>query len=153
VVDLAQIAVRQDGQFPAESQEIAENRAGHVGYYLIDAGRPNLDKALGYQPPLTGRTRQWIGSHPALVYFGSISILVLGIVLGMASFLPVSRPVAAIVLGVTLLIPAITAAVSVVNWALTYLLKPRVLPKMDFSEGIPPAYDRRRHPAMLTIPK
>ena len=38
------------------------------------------------------------------------------------------------------LIPALTLAVGLVNGVVSRLLTPRILPKLDFSEGVPAAY-------------
>ncbi len=42
--------------------------------------------------------------------------------------------------GLLLLIPALTVSVSLVNWIVTLVIPPRVLPKMDFEDGIPAEY-------------
>ena len=39
--------------------------ARHVGYYLIDAGRPALERATGARVPLAERSRRWLRAHAA----------------------------------------------------------------------------------------
>ena len=39
--------------------------------------------------------------------------------------------------GLLLLIPALTVSVSLINWLITLVIPPRVLPKMDFEDSIP----------------
>ena len=39
--------------------------ARHVGYYLIDAGRPVLEQATGARVPLAERSRRWLLAHAA----------------------------------------------------------------------------------------
>ena len=46
--------------------------ARHVGYYLIDAGRPALEQAMKARVPLAERWRRSICAHAAGSYFGSI---------------------------------------------------------------------------------
>ncbi len=45
------------------------------------------------------------------------------------------------------LVPALTIAVELVNWAVTQVVKPEVLPHMDFSRGLP-----EECAAMVVIP-
>jgi cyclic beta-1,2-glucan synthetase len=35
------------------------------------------------------------------------------------------------------LVPAATVAIDLVNWAVTHVIPPRVLPKLDFRDGVP----------------
>ena len=48
-----------------------------------------------------------------------------------------TSPSQLIVAGLVLLIPALTVSVSLINWFVTRVFPPRVLPKMDFEDGIP----------------
>ncbi|MCL4486794.1 MAG: cellobiose phosphorylase [Chloroflexi bacterium] len=114
-------------------------RAGHVGYYLVDAGRDQLRAQLGYAMPWRARATRWILHHPTLVYLGSIGMLVLITLLGGVGYArntgaPFLQLFASALL---LLIPALTMSVSLVNWILSLVLPPRVLPKMDFEDAIP----------------
>jgi cyclic beta-1,2-glucan synthetase len=112
----------------------------HVGYYLLAHGRQRLEAALGYTLPLAVRTRRWLLSRPTFVYLGAVTVLTL-IFLGLVLAYVVTRSSALLPQVVALLvslIPAISVSVSLVNWAVTNLVEPRVLPKLDFSKGIPP---------------
>ena len=42
-------------------------------------------------------------------------------------------------LAAALLIPALTVATSLLNWLITLIIPPRILPKLDFKDGIPGA--------------
>ena len=114
-------------------------RAAHVGYYLLDSGARCLKHRLGYRVPWRARLRRWIFDHPTLVYLGSIGLFTLIILLGGMGY---ARDAGAtflqlIAAGLLLLIPALTVSVSLVNWIVTLAVPPRVLPKMDFEDGIP----------------
>ena len=54
--------------------------ARHVGYYLIDAGRPALERATSARVPLAERSRRWLRAHAAGAYFGSIFLLTVAMV-------------------------------------------------------------------------
>src|SRR5438094_313569 len=113
--------------------------ARHVGYYLIDAGRPVLEQATGARVPLTERSRRWLRAHAVGAYFGSFFLLMaafvtapLLLVTGLVPWMTLA------LLGLLLLLPASELAVLVVNYFVTLLLPPQALPKMSFEkEGIP----------------
>ncbi len=113
--------------------------ARHVGYYLIDAGRPALERATSARVPLAERSRRGLRAHAAGSFFGSIFLLTVAMVA--APLLFVSESVHGLtlgLLGVLLLLPASELAVLTVNYFVTSLLPPEVLPKMSFKkEGIP----------------
>jgi cyclic beta-1,2-glucan synthetase len=121
------------------SQAGAESRRAHVGYYLADRGRAQLERAIGYVPPAGERLERAVLAHPGAVYFGSIALLT-------AAFLAVplvcaalwgAPPLALAALALLALVPASELAVGIVNTDTTLLLWPRVLPKLDFSTGVP----------------
>ena len=59
--------------------------------------------------------------------------------------------VVVILITVVLLIPVLTVATSLVNWIITLLVKPRILPKLDFRKGIPEPFQTLVViPAMIT---
>jgi len=113
--------------------------ARHVGYYLVDAGRPVLEQGTGARVPLAERSRRWIRAHPAGVYFGSVFVLTAALVAAPLLFVSGLVPaLTLLLLGLLLPLPASELAVLVVNYFVTSLLPPQVLPKMSFEkEGIP----------------
>lgn len=111
----------------------------HVGYYLMDQGRPELERELGYKSPWSERFRNAILHHPKRFYFGlmgSMIALIMGMVVGLAWSPAVSPGILVLILLATLL-PAGELANGLVNYFVTYLLPPRVLAKREFKEGIP----------------
>src|SRR5207247_3207789 len=113
--------------------------ARHVGYYLIDAGRPALERATSAKVPLAERLRRWLRAHGAGAYFGSIFLLTAAMVVAPLLFSAVSvHSLKHTLLGFLLLLPASELALLIVNYLVTSLLPPQVLPKMSFKkEGIP----------------
>jgi cellobiose phosphorylase len=118
----------------------AAGREAHVGYFLIDAGRVQLEQAVGYR--LAGRERAFrlMADHPGIAYFGGILLLSLGL---LALLFALVRPADALTQGLLLLlalVPVSEVAVATVNQLLTVVLPPARLPKLDFRErGIPDA--------------
>jgi len=125
----------------AHSQS-APPRAAHVGYYLLDAGRAQLEARLGYRAPLSSRLRRAALNHPTPVYLGGIGLItfigVLGGILYARQAYAHFGPELAV--GLLLLIPALTVSVGLMNWIIAQAIPPRVLPKMDFEDNIPAEY-------------
>ncbi|MBS0013986.1 MAG: hypothetical protein KFF46_08440, partial [Desulfobacterales bacterium] len=111
---------------------------GHVGYYLMDAGRARLEAQLGFRPAAGDGLKRWLLNRPALLYLGTIGILTLLLLLLLMGY-GYSTGAATLqlcLISVFSLIPVVTAAVTLTNWGLTRLISPRVLPKLDFKDGI-----------------
>src|SRR5436309_137513 len=113
--------------------------ARHVGYYLIGAGRPALERATRAKVPPAERVRRELRAYAVGAYFGSFFLLMaafvtapLLLVTGLVPWMTLA------LLGLLLLLPASELAVLVVNYFVTLLLPPQALPKMSFEkEGIP----------------
>jgi len=110
-------------------------RRMHVGYYLVDGGRDALEKAVGYRAPLRTRVSRAILRYPTPYYLIGIELLTLVIVFGILYRVGIYAAAYAAVLFMAL--PATQAAADFMNNLTSFLLSPRVLPKMDFSDGIP----------------
>jgi cyclic beta-1,2-glucan synthetase len=114
----------------------------HVGYWLIDRGRDLLEREVAYQPPLALRLQRWLVRHPEAVYFGSLAIwtlLLLGLVINLALTGGASRAVTA-GFGLFAIMPALDLAISLTNLLVTLWLPPRLLPKLEFKEGVPATF-------------
>jgi cyclic beta-1,2-glucan synthetase len=116
-------------------------RPAHVGYYLFEEGRARLEKAIDYRPRGWQGLRRWTVDHPTLAYLGGIGLLTGLIVAALVAYTGAVGGGLAwqIAAALVSLIPALTLAVSLVNGMVSRLLPPRVLPKLDFKEGIPAA--------------
>ena len=93
----------------------------HVGYYLFEQGRAQLEKSIGYQPRGLEGLRRGMVRHPTLVYLGGIGLLTGLIIAGSVAYARAAGgallwQVAAALLA---LIPALTVAISLVNGAVT----------------------------------
>ena len=111
----------------------------HVGTYLIGEELPALEMATGYVPGARESIHRWVLRHPNVVFVGGI---IAGTALALAALLWIggeearSAWLAVLIVG---LIPATDIAVSVMNQLIAAFLPPRILPKLDFSEGGVPA--------------
>lgn len=112
----------------------AERRA-HVGYYLIDAGLPQLRREIAYRTPLGAWAGETALRWPTPFYLIGIEVLTFLVVVMLLAGAGASTPI--FVALVLLLLPASQTAVDFMNHLVTHLVRPRALPKLDFSEGVP----------------
>jgi cyclic beta-1,2-glucan synthetase len=124
-------------------------RLSHVGYYLLDRGRPGLEEALGYRPGLAEALYNFVTRHPSFVYLGGL-ILVLAVLLapllGYAARQGMGAP-GLVLLSLLLLLPLSAIAVNGINTLATLLLPPRRLPRMAFDDGVP-----AQHRTLVAVP-
>ncbi|KPK94958.1 MAG: hypothetical protein AMJ88_02620 [Anaerolineae bacterium SM23_ 63] len=128
-IKLAHNAIGQDGS----------SRVKHVGFYLIDAGLPQLEAHLNLRPSWDQQVRRWVFAHPTCNYLGGIGLLTLVGVYDLIHYVHLAGGNILHLIGTGLLamIPALTIAVNLVNWFITNIVQPGVLPKMNYEEGIP----------------
>ena len=117
-------------------------RRAHVGYYLVDEGRADLERAVGYHPPLGEWVHRLVLGHPNLVFVGGIVLGTVAALLAVHSLAAAGNGpswVPALILLFALL-PASDLAINLVNQLITTFLPPRTLPKLDLVEngGVPP---------------
>jgi cyclic beta-1,2-glucan synthetase len=114
----------------------------NVGYYLIDKGRTALESRVNAHPDSWTRARRWARRHPALVYAGGVAVLTAVFAALVASWAGSAgtSPYLLLLLIPLALFPLSELAIQVLNFALTRLMPPEPLPRMDYSEtGIPDA--------------
>ncbi|MBS0544699.1 MAG: cyclic beta 1-2 glucan synthetase, partial [Proteobacteria bacterium] len=121
-------------------------RAGHVGFYLIDKGLPELEQAAHVHISRFEALGRTLARRPLLLYLGGIALLTAIAGGGLLHQLIVDRahvglPDWALVsVAIIALLAASQFGVALVNWLATVLATPHTLPRMDFSAGIPPQW-------------
>lgn len=110
----------------------------HVGYYLIDEGREKLEERIKYNPSILEKVRKTILKHPTAVYLGSL-VLFTSILLFLAiHFFAEPIPLKHLILFLALaIIPATELILQIQNIVFAIFLKPFILPKLEFKDGIP----------------
>lgn len=110
-------------------------RRAHVGYYLYDRGLAGLQGSIGYRPTLRERLRRTVLENPSAWYLIGIELFTFAVVAIMLAGVNSLTPFFA---GLVLLVlPATQAAVTLANGMATWLVPPRMLPRFDFSKGVP----------------
>ncbi len=120
----------------------SDDRAAHVGFYLIDKGLPQLEQPLEVRHSLSEHLERWSRRFPLLLYLGAIALITTIFAGGMLAKAHVGvLPGWAMALIVLLSVLSVSQlAVALVNWLTTLLATPHPLPRMDFSKGIPPEF-------------
>ena len=124
-------------------------RTRHTGYYLIGHGRPILEARLGYQPLRGSWLRRWVLGHSVPAYLGSITVLTVLLCLFVVWYTTLTGGSSLqVLIGVLLAaLPASAIAVDLVNWLVIQVVPPRILPRLNFQDGIPPEFK-----TMVVIP-
>jgi cyclic beta-1,2-glucan synthetase len=127
-------------EFARSKANKAPGREAHIGFYLRDAGRATLEASLHYQPGLSIRIHRALLASPTATYLGSIAIFSALFVLGLLTYATLAGGslIQLILVGLLGAGLAVEAAITLVHWNVTHRVKPQSLPRMDFSEGLPP---------------
>jgi cyclic beta-1,2-glucan synthetase len=119
---------------------VPERAEEDPGYYLLSRGRPELERNLKFRAPLKIRLRRFHRSHAAAGYLGTIgafTALMLGGLLFQTWTTGAGLPVL-ILMGILGLVPASGIAVSLVHRLVPILVPPKLLPKLELAQGVPP---------------
>jgi len=114
-------------------------RARHIGYWLVDNGRRQLERTLRFQPKWYLRPFRWLKRQPSLAYLGGITLVTGFLAAGLDRLMVHSGASVGIRVLIVLLaiLPASEFAVALSNTLITSWLRPRLLPKLNFKAGIP----------------
>ena len=133
----------------AAAQEGAHDRRAHVGYYLIDRGRAELERSVGYRMHWTATAALVVRRSRLSFYVGAIlflTALAASVVLFTDARFGLGGWRSAF-FAVTAVIGASALAVPLVNRLITLVVPPCLLPRLDFSKGIPV-----EHRTMAVVP-
>lgn len=122
---------------------------GHAGFYLISAGRYDLEKSVGYRPHLRERLYRGPLARKGPFYWGmlagsTIALLALLFISVVSS--GASWPVVA-VLCLLAVFPLSDLGQSITNRVAAWVFPPRIMPKLDYLRPLSPA-----HRTLVIIP-
>ncbi len=158
IEDLARGSSRSELDVASEAIGLAQtaakrlssnDRSAHIGYYLIDDGRQELEHAVGYRVPWTLRAGRASLHCGLLLYLGSILALTALATAGMLFFFGGIGLLdwRSWFFAITGLVGISALVIPLVNLLVTLVLRPRTLPRLDFSQGIPEI-----HRTMVVVP-
>jgi cellobiose phosphorylase len=137
--EVAEMALR----FARENTEVTDDpRLTHVGYYLNGKGILKLQKAAKMRSDKIETCKKIFNKTPLLNYIGGI--LVITLLLGYGLMVKVyddgARGWLFALLFMCIGLAGSRLAVALINWLSTLLARPFLLPRMNFSKGIPEEY-------------
>jgi cyclic beta-1,2-glucan glucanotransferase len=123
----------------AQGEDPQDEARAHVGAYLIGDDFVRLEEVFRYRPRPRERLVRLLLRHPALFYLGTLALLTLLTVAALC-FLALRGGASfgtLVALALLSLIPASDLALSVLNWDVTHMLGPRLLPSMEAASDVP----------------
>ncbi len=130
------LAIRLASESPLSNG--AQVRTSHVGYYLIDKGRSTLARLVKVRWPWRTMLERVINHFPLGFYAGGIAAIT-----ALSTFAFVQEASALelqgwklVALTLVFLLCSSQLAVALMNWLSTLLVRPKLLPRLDFSSGI-----------------
>ena len=138
-LDVAHAAVLAAKHTTCAPASVEEDRRGDPGYHLLGGGRQAFEVAIGFRPPLNTWPGRLIRAVGIGGYVGA-GVTVAAFLLAIPLFILHTNgidPVWLSLLGVLGAIPAIDAAVALVNRALTRGFGATLLPALDLRTGVP----------------
>ncbi|SOD93332.1 GH36-type glycosyl hydrolase domain-containing protein [Caenispirillum bisanense] len=135
VADVAIALARQDP--PGGGDAWTDARHGDPGYYLIAAGRPVLERDIGFRPPALRRCgrivgRLGVGGYVAAILAATAVLLAIGLLI-----LPAAPLWVLAVLAVAGLFPAMDAATALVERVATRASGAKPLAGLELKGGVP----------------
>ncbi|HET6766155.1 MAG TPA: cyclic beta 1-2 glucan synthetase, partial [Chitinophagaceae bacterium] len=141
--DLSETEVAQKAIELSEQNKIhdlSSKRKEHVGYYLIDKGLEETERACGMHYTLRLKLNRAAAKMPVFIYISSI-VFLSSLLAARLCYIAYNQghhswQILTLV-GVLSFLGSLQLAVSFVNWLSTVLVQPQILPRMDYSSGIP----------------
>ncbi len=136
--EVARVAISLAGE--GEDCSDGVNRTQHVGFYLIDKGLARLEELACVRLCLNATIKKIISKFPLTFYLGTIG-LIMAIFTGgvlVEAHSQGLRGSSEWLLGILCFLCVSQLAIALTNWLTMRLVTPRLLPRMDFSKGIPP---------------
>ena len=116
------------------SRENIEEKETHVGYYIIAEGRQRLlEQIVGKKSTKQKEERK------AKWYVLTLFFFTLIIAIGFEVYIlqATNSTILAVLLAIATVVPAYGMVKQIVQWLLSKWVKPKLIPKMDFQNGVP----------------
>ncbi len=122
----------------ARIAEAEDEREADPGFYLIRGGRREFEHALGFSPTLRQRVRRVFVGAATPGYLGTLLLATAGI-LAVPLYVAAAHMshAALAAFGLLALVPASDLAVALLNRVVTSIVTPRLLPRLEWTTGVP----------------
>jgi len=123
----------------AISEQPQDAARAHVGNYLVGDDVVRLEQVFRYRPKRRERVARSILRHPTSFYLGTLALVTALVVAALCftAYYGGAGPAVLAALALLSLVPASDLALSVLNWDVTHLFSPRLLPSMESRQGVP----------------
>jgi len=136
--DVASVALRLARERTQRPQ--TDPRETTVSYFLIGPGRCEIESEIHYRSPMRRRMLRHVLHRAMPLYLLSIAIVTAWLAVAVVSVVGPRPHWWLAVTSMAVILVASRSAVSLMNWWASLLVPPRVLPRLDFSKGIPAAH-------------
>lgn len=120
------------------ASNVNENtKEAHIGYYLIDKGKYKLYKVLQQNGEKIKENDSKVKYYIILIWVAS---LIIDIVFMCNIQKQLKNAILTIILGITLIFPIQEIVVQIIQYILGKIIKPKLIPKLDFYAGVPKEY-------------
>lgn len=128
----------------SEDNSIEVLKKSHIGYYLISKGKSKLLSEL-----LNKRVKQSNPKTKMKIYvFGVVLLsLLISLLCGMYVYNKGANILSSVIIFIATLIPSQTIVVQIIQYILSKVIKPKMIPKIDFKSGI-----TKENATMVIIP-
>lgn len=126
-----------------QQEDISQIRKTHIGYYFIDKGMIDLYQSLQTNKKPHIPTTKKVGNYIAILV--GLSFILAGIIF--ANIAKQTNLWIGLLIGILIYIPATQIVTEIVQYILNKIVKPTVIPKMDYAAGIP-----KEQATMVIIP-
>lgn len=109
----------------------------HVGFYLVDDGVAQTQAALAASEPASRPVHLRPHRFPLLAYLVPIAAIIGLLTWGLLTTALPRYGIPLWLMAALAVLAFSELGIALVNWAATLLVSPRLLPRMDFSKGIP----------------
>ena len=114
-----------------------EDKKRHIGYYLIDDGKQELLNSLGVKQKKKVSNKIKIKRYVFGIY---LITTIASLILGLSFFLNTRRIILSVIVSLILYIPISEIVIQTINYILSKTVKPKIIPKLDLSGGVPKEY-------------
>ena len=121
-----------------------EKKKSHIGYYLIDEGIEELYKVLKYKKRNSIKLKERVKIYISLILIFSV---IISYFMAKALNNNINNLTILIISCILFFIPAFELINQIFSYVLSKIVKPKLIPKMDFSKGI-----NKENSTMVVIP-
>ena len=149
VEKIAKVSTRSESEIAHMALQLANEslqnrpdftRASHLGYYLVGRGFKQLVKISAAKFPMAEKLKFFLKKIPLLLYTGTsifLACVMAGTLILRAWEDGFRNPWVLSFAALVCMIGCSQLSITLINWVSTLIIRPLMLPRMDFSEGIP----------------